>query len=477
MAYDKNKDYTTLINDAVNSGDYYSAAQYEQQRNEKITNEGLDYATTNRFSGWLDDTDYSTMLKDQMASGASADTVSETLKKRTQKAAGTEGLQQYAYDDTYNTAMDYILNYGNKSNQEFSYDTAPSWTSKYTDQINSLVSKLLNRDAFSYDYKTDPTYQQYAETYQREGNRAMQDTMAEAAAQTGGLASSYAVTAANQANNNYMAQLADKIPELEQLAYSRYQDDLSNDLSNLSMLQSLDNTDYGRYQDDLNQYNTDRSFNYGVYSDDRAYEQQDKSDSYDLAIAMINAGAMPSSEILRKAGISSDDATAMYDAVLAAAASTGSSSGGGGGSRSSSYSSSSTSESTDKLTQLFQDMRASGKPTSYLSAYGENYGVNKGMFSKILEEYKEWAATQDKLDNYTTYNAGQKSSGLSRDTYDSNVRSSYASRNLDDGGNERNAVHVTGYGWLSWQECLKLVDEGKIKETKNANGTSSFKKA
>lgn len=456
MAYDKNKDYTTLINDAVNSGDYYSAAQYEQQRNEKITNEGLDYATTNRFSGWLDDTDYSTILKDQMASGASADTVSETLKKRTQKAAGTEGLQQYAYDDTYNTAMDYILNYNNKSNQEFSYDTAPSWTSKYTDQINSLVSKLLNRDSFSYDYKTDPTYQQYAETYQREGNRAMQDTMAEAAAQTGGLASSYAVTAANQANNNYMAQLADKIPELEQLAYSRYQDDLSNDLSNLSVLQSLDSTDYSRYQDDLNQYNTDRSFNYGIYSDDRAYEQQDKEDSYDLAIAMINAGAMPSSEILRKAGISSDDATSMYDAVLAAAASTGSSSGGGGGYYSSD-SGDGTGSNTDSTTQIYEDMYNSGSPELYIAQNYAKYNIPKGQISNVLKGYETWLSKQ-KPEVDKGYDTSEKDSGVTN-------------------ANQKSWVYVNGYGRLSWQELEKLVDAGKVKETKNANGTYSYKKA
>lgn len=456
MAYDKNKDYTTLINDAVNSGDYYSAAQYERQRNEKITNEGLDYATTNRFSGWLDDTDYSTILKDQMASGASADTVSETLKKRTQKAAGTEGLQQYAYDDTYNTAMDYILNYNNKSNQEFSYDTAPSWTSKYTDQINSLVSKLLNRDSFSYDYKTDPTYQQYAETYQREGNRAMQDTMAEAAAQTGGLASSYAVTAANQANNNYMAQLADKIPELEQLAYSRYQDDLSNDLSNLSVLQSLDSTDYSRYQDDLNQYNTDRSFNYGIYSDDRAYEQQDKEDSYDLAIAMINAGAMPSSEILRKAGISSDDATSMYDAVLAAAASTGSSSGGGGGYYSSD-SGDGTGSNTDSTTQIYEDMYNSGSPELYIAQNYAKYNIPKGQISNVLKGYETWLSKQ-KPEVDKGYDTSEKDSGVTN-------------------ANQKSWVYVNGYGRLSWQELEKLVDAGKVKETKNANGTYSYKKA
>lgn len=51
--YDKNTDYEANIKDAVSKGDFTSAAQFEQMRNNKITGEGLDYATTNRFSDYL----------------------------------------------------------------------------------------------------------------------------------------------------------------------------------------------------------------------------------------------------------------------------------------------------------------------------------------------------------------------------------------------------------------------------------------
>lgn len=153
--------------------------------------------------------------------------------------------------------------------EKFSYQNAPSYTSKYQDQIDDLMSSILNREQFSYDPESDPTYQQYKESYTRNGQRAMQDTIGQVSARTGGLASSYASAAGQQTYDGYMSALADKIPELRQLAYSMYQDDLNNQRANLDMLMNMENADYGRYQDRLGQYNTDRSFNYGTFSDDR----------------------------------------------------------------------------------------------------------------------------------------------------------------------------------------------------------------
>lgn len=59
----------------------------------------------------------------------------------------------------------------------FSYESAPSYTSRYQNQIDELTSAILNREAFSYDPETDPLYDQYKEQYTREGQRAMQDAL------------------------------------------------------------------------------------------------------------------------------------------------------------------------------------------------------------------------------------------------------------------------------------------------------------
>lgn len=166
--------------------------------------------------------------------------------------------------------------------QPFDFEAAPEYLSKYQDRIDALADAILNREAFSYDPETDPTYQQYAASYTRDGKRAMQDTLAQTSARTGGLASSYAQGAAQQSYNNYMAALADKIPELKQLAYAMYMDDLNQDRADLSMLQGLEQTDYGRFMDELGQWNTDRGFAYGQYRDDVADSQWQENFNYGM---------------------------------------------------------------------------------------------------------------------------------------------------------------------------------------------------
>lgn len=67
----------------------------------------------------------------------------------------------------------------------------------------------------------------YNDMYARHGKRAMQDTLGEVSARTGGLASSYAGAVAQETYDNYMAELADKYPSLVNAAYSMYQLDQS----------------------------------------------------------------------------------------------------------------------------------------------------------------------------------------------------------------------------------------------------------
>lgn len=45
FGYDKDTDYSKLMEEAAANGDYVRAAIYEAQRNEKIAGEGLNYQT------------------------------------------------------------------------------------------------------------------------------------------------------------------------------------------------------------------------------------------------------------------------------------------------------------------------------------------------------------------------------------------------------------------------------------------------
>ena len=55
-------------------------------------------------------------------------------------------------------------------------------------------------------------YRQYESAYRRGGKQAMEDTMANAAALTGGYGNSYASTAGNQAYQSYLAELNQILP-------------------------------------------------------------------------------------------------------------------------------------------------------------------------------------------------------------------------------------------------------------------------
>lgn len=89
---------------------------------------------------------------------------------------------------------------------------------------DEALQAYLNREDFQYDLNGDALYRQYKDRYVELGRNAMQDTMGQAAALTGGYGSSYAQNVGQQAYNSYLQQLGDVVPELYKLAYDRYRD-------------------------------------------------------------------------------------------------------------------------------------------------------------------------------------------------------------------------------------------------------------
>ena len=144
----------------------------------------------------------------------------------------------------------------------------PEYTNRYDATIQDLLGQIVNREAFSYDPDTDPLYGQYRKQYTREGQRATADALGTAAAASGGIASSYANTAAAQAGNYYAAQMTDKIPELYQLAYNKYLSDYNMKLSDLGAVQGAEQSDYDKFLNELQQYNTNRTFDYNTWLDE-----------------------------------------------------------------------------------------------------------------------------------------------------------------------------------------------------------------
>ena len=335
--------------------------------------------------------------------------------------------QTNQWNDTINALWDQINGYGPFQDTR----EKPTYSNRYDQQINDLLQQYVNREKFSYDYKNDPLYANYRKQYQREGQRATQDALAEAAAASGGIPSSYAASAAAQAQNYYASQIADKIPELERLAYQKYLDDASLQQSKISALQGQEQLDYAKYIDALGQYNTDRNFDYGVYSD--RYNQlannlglaaNQQSTQYSMETAAQGDALDRVQNFLKAGGKLADlDATLIarsgltpaelktYEAYYANQSSGGSGGSGGRGGRGGSGSGSGSSQksandrtaalrngSESAARALFNAAKKSGAPQSYIANHYKEYGFDKS--TGLTADYKKWLAEQDKVSGY-----------------------------------------------------------------------------
>lgn len=147
-----------------------------------------------------------------------------------------------------------------------------AYQSRWDDELTSLYDQIRNRKKFSYDMGTDPLYQQYREQYQRLGRLAMQDTMGQAAALTGGYGSTYSEQVGQQAYNAYLQNLNDIVPQLQQQAYQRYQDEGTDLYNQFSLVKSRDDTDYGRYRDTVSDWYSDLSDARSAYNSERSMD-------------------------------------------------------------------------------------------------------------------------------------------------------------------------------------------------------------
>lgn len=211
----------------------------------------------------------------------------------------TEGFSYPKFESQYSKTADELL--GKVIDRpDFSY---PEYQGRYTQTATRLLDEILNRPDFSYDPQSDPSYSAYRKQYLREGKRATEDVLGQAAAMTGGLPSSAAVTAAAQAGDYYATKLTDMLPDLYRQAYDRYLKEFSADISKLSAVRDMEDADYGRwseerdfsYRDYLKSYDTDRSNldavrdmegeDYDRWEGERDFRYRDYLDRLDMAAA------------------------------------------------------------------------------------------------------------------------------------------------------------------------------------------------
>ncbi len=147
-----------------------------------------------------------------------------------------------------------------------------AYQSPYGAQLEELYGKITGRQPFRYDLNADALYRQYRDQYAQMGRSAMMDTMGQAAGLTGGYGSSYSQAAGQQAYDAYLQQLNDKVPELYNLALSKYQAEGDDLLQQYSLLGDREDQAYSRWRDELGDWRSDVAQAYQRYGDERDFD-------------------------------------------------------------------------------------------------------------------------------------------------------------------------------------------------------------
>lgn len=142
-------------------------------------------------------------------------------KKNTSSGGSGGTVDPYAdYRSTLDDLYNRVMGYGSYTPGSYSakYDT-----SGLEGQLTGWMNEIDNYGDFEYDLNADMLYKQMADNYVQQGQLAMQDATANAAALTGGYGNSYAASVGNQAFQQHLTQLNNNIPALQQQALNVWQ--------------------------------------------------------------------------------------------------------------------------------------------------------------------------------------------------------------------------------------------------------------
>lgn len=240
-------------------------------------------------------------------------------------------------------------------------------------QISAKLDALLNRTPFSYDAASDPLYQQYRKQYTREADRSAEDVLGKAAVMTGGMPSTAAVAASQQASDYQMSQMTDKIPELQQLAYSMYQDKLSGDRADLNTLIGIEDNNYNRWL-------ADRNYLYQLARDQVGDQQAADALAYQKQQDKLNYNYQKERDAIEDARYNAEWQYKLQQAAQQAAR------------RNTRVSTTPTGGGEADYDGLFAAAQASGYPKSFISNNYKKYGFSSS--SSLYDDYESWLEGQ-----------------------------------------------------------------------------------
>lgn len=334
-------------------------------------------------------------------------------------AEGDKAGQQAAHDAAEKIRAKYDYSGGVDGSEYIKLGTGASpakadtsWLDKLGDsnynydqsgQISAKLDALLNRTPFSYDAASDPLYQQYRKQYTREADRSAEDVLGKAAVMTGGMPSTAAVAASQQASDYQMSQMTDKIPELQQLAYSMYQNGLNADRADLNTLIGLEDNNYNRWL-------ADRNYLYQLARDQVGDQQTADALAYQKQQDKLNYDYQKERDAIEDARYNSEWQYKLQQAAQAAA---GKASGGSSRRTSSGGARSGATGGSMDYEGLFAAAQASGNPKSWLAqkANYQKYGFTSS--SGLYSDYENWLEGQNGGGSSEGYNSSNFNAAMS----------------------------------------------------------------
>lgn len=262
---------------------------------------------------------------------------------------------------------------------------APTWSGSEWDSIlEELGQQLLNMNYT--DWTQGDQYKALADRYGQQGRMSMQDVLGQISSRTGGLASSYATTAAQQQYNQLMSQL-------EEAAMDMYNVERSDLYDRANMARQYAQDDYNRYLDEWDQWNTNRNYEYQLSRDaieDQRYDQEWKYQQDQLARQQAEDKANTMAQYGDFSGYKAlgytDAQIALMEAAYKATKANKSS-----GARSRGSSGGTTGSITQDYDGLFRDAYNSRDAKSFIANNYKNYGFTKS--TGLYDAYTEAAKT------------------------------------------------------------------------------------
>lgn len=259
----------------------------------------------------------------------------------------------------------------------------PSWGDKaYEELLQQAIS--MNYD----DWTNGDQYKSLADRFGSQGKMAMQDVLGQISSRTGGLASSYATTAAQQQYNEYMSQL-------EEVARQMFAGERGELIENAGLARDYGEQEYGRYLDQLNMNNDRNSYALDVINQMMGYQQDKynqnqnaKAEAQDRINAYLAAyGSLADLDpaLIEQSGYTQSELQLLesYFAQEKAAALAPKSTGGGGGDLIGS-----SADNPQGYDALFSEAQKSGYPKSFIANNYKKYGFTSS--TGLYDEYVDW---------------------------------------------------------------------------------------